>query len=373
VAVTKPASQSDAGLVLSAQAGDKDAFGELIDRHQPMVVALVRRLIGSGAMATDAAQEAAVTALVGLSRLRSPDRFGAWYAGIALNIARRWLRAARPAAQIIDDLRDEALGPDELAEAGELAKRVRDAVQALPRGQRQAVLAFYWQGLSHMEAAAELTVSPGAVKARLHQARAALAPELAPYTQPAQEVRPVPGTEQAAWVDVEVSEVRRSDDDDPSNRAHAVVLKEIGGDRQLPIYIGAPEAIALACSLETVETPRPMTYQFAADLVNAGGLAVGEVRVTRLSEFTFYAVVVLAGPGGALEVDARPSDALNLAVVCGAPVRVHSALFEEVSVERYDAWQRYKTGAPELAGEARDRRAKQWEKITGASREHTGE
>ena len=183
----------------------------------------------------------------------------------------------------------------------------------------------------------------------------------------------VPGTEQAAWVDVEVSEVRRSDDDDPSNRTHAVVLKELGGDRQLPIYIGAPEAIALACSLETVETPRPMTYQIAADLVIAGGLTVGEVRVTRLSEYTFYAVVVLAGPGGTVEVDARPSDALNLAVVCGAPVRVYNALFEQVSVERYDAWQRYTTGAPELAGEARDRRAKQWEKIAGASRERTGE
>ncbi len=69
-------------------------------------------------------------------------------------------------AGLTDDLRDEGLGPDELAEAAELAKRVRGAVQALPRGQRQAVLAFYWQGLSHTEAAAELAVSPGAIKAR---------------------------------------------------------------------------------------------------------------------------------------------------------------------------------------------------------------
>jgi RNA polymerase sigma factor (sigma-70 family) len=373
VAITKPASRSDAALVVSAQDGDKDAFGELIDRHQPMVVGLVRRLIGSEAIAADASQEAAVTALVGLSQLRSPDRFGAWYAGIALNIARRWLRSARPVARLTDDLRDEGLGPDQLAEAGELAKRVRDAVRALPPGQRQAVLAFYWQGLSHSEAAVELAVSPGAVKARLHQARAALVPELASYTQQVKEVRPVPGTEQATWIDVEVSEVRRSDDDDPANRTHALVLKELNGDRQLPIYIGAPEATALACSLETVETPRPMTYQFAADLVNAGGLTVDEVRVTRLSEYTFYAAVVLAGPAGTVEVDARPSDALNLAVVCGAPVRVHDALFEDANVERYDAWQRYTTGAPELAVEARDRRAKQWEKIAGASRETAGE
>lgn len=61
-----------------------------------MVVALVHRLLSNPAMAADAAQEAAVRALVGLSRRRSPDRFGAWYAGIALNTARRWLSQERP-------------------------------------------------------------------------------------------------------------------------------------------------------------------------------------------------------------------------------------------------------------------------------------
>ena len=148
----------------------------------------------------------------------------------------------------------------------------------------------------------------------------------------------MPGTERAAWVDVEVSEVRRSDDDDPSNRTQAVVLKELGGDRQLPIYIGAPEAIALACSLETVETPRPMTYQFAAALVNAGGLTVDEVRVTRLSESTFYAVVLLAGPGGTVEVDARASEAGRTSPSFAAPPSRHDALFEEVVAERYYVW-----------------------------------
>lgn len=161
MAFAEPTASSDTQLVHAARGGDKHAFGLLVDRYQPMASALVWRLLGNPAVAADAAQEAAVTALVGLDRLRSPERFGAWYAGIALNIARRWLRAARASEQLPDDWPEERPGPDELAAAAELAERVRDAVLALPRGQRHAVLAFYWQGLSHAEAATELAISPG--------------------------------------------------------------------------------------------------------------------------------------------------------------------------------------------------------------------
>jgi hypothetical protein len=337
-----------------------------------MVLALVRRLLAEPAMAEDAVQEAAVTALVALERLRSPESFGAWYAAIALNVARRWLRGGRAALPLSGDWPDPARGPAELAEAAELAEGVRRAVQGLPQGQRQAVLAFYWQGLSHAEAAAELATSPGAVKSRLHQARAALAPELAPYAEQERESQPVPTTGATAWVEVEVAEVRRADGEDPTNRVHAVVLEELDGDRRLPIYIGAPEAVALACSLEAVETPRPMTYQFAADLARAGGSAVTGVRVTRLTEYTFYAVVAVEGPAGPAEVDARPSDALNLALVCGVPVRVDAAIFDDPNMHRYDAWRRFPTGAPELAAEVRDREAQLRDRMAKAKSEEQG-
>ena len=190
------------------------------------------------------------------------------------------------------------------------------------------MLAFYWQGLSHAEAAAELATSPGAVKSRLHQARAALAPRLALYAEQEREALPVPTTKGTTWVEVKVAEVRRAEGEDPTSRVHAVVLEEVGGDRRLPIYIGAPRGVALACSLEAVETPRPMTYQFAADLAHAGGSAVTEVRVTRLTEYTFYAAVAVEGPAGPAEVDARPSDALNLALVAGAGGAWTPAVFD---------------------------------------------
>ena len=91
---------------------------------------------------------------------------------------------------------------------------------------------------------------------------------------------------------------------------------------------------------------------------------MSEVRVTRHSEYTFYAVVVLAGPGGPREVDARPSDALNLALVCDVPVRVDKALFDNAAIGRYDAWKGYATAAPEIAADVRDRQAELREKMT---------
>lgn len=370
MATNQVSARADTDLVLAARAGDKDAFALLVDRHRPMVLALVQRLLDDPVVAADAVQEAAVTALVGLNQLRSPERFRAWFAGIALNVARRWLRSARVSTELPDDLPAGGEGPAELAEAAELAAQVQRAVRGLPPGQREAVLAFYWQGLSHAEAAVELAISPGAVKSRLHQARAALAPELVSYAGTRKEPVLVTAAGSPEWVEVKVTEIRRSNGNDPTRRTHAVLLEEVGGDRRLPIYIGAPEAVALACSLEAVETPRPMTYAFAAELARVSGSRITEVAITKLAEYTFYAVVVVDGPRGRGEVDARPSDALNLALVCGAPIRVDGAIFEHPSVSRRDAWQDFPTGAPELASEVRERAAELQAHLTGTGLEH---
>jgi len=203
-------SLSDAELVAAAGAGNREAFACLAGRHRGTVVALARRLLGTDDLVADVTQEATVAALVSLGRLRSPGQFGAWYAGIALNVARHWLREV-PAGPLPEEYPDAEPGPAEQAEAAEVARRVREAVATLAPGQRAAVLAFYWQGLTHAESALELGISVGAVKARLHQARGALAPRLASCAGHDREVLAMPAATQSAWVDAEVIEVCRSD------------------------------------------------------------------------------------------------------------------------------------------------------------------
>jgi RNA polymerase sigma factor (sigma-70 family) len=326
--------KSDADLVSEAMSGVREALAELVRRHWDTAVFLAARVLGSAEMARDAAQEAAVAALTDLGRLRSPDRFGAWFCGIALNVSRRWLRQARPEVTGEPaDLASASPGPDEVAESAEVAARVRGAVAALPNGQQDAVLLFYLQGMSHREVASELGISVGAVKSRLHQARASLAPVLAPIADvPRERITMATGTGKEAtqgWVDVSVSEIRRGENEDPLRRNHIMILAERGGDRRLPIWVGRAEASAMAMALEAVETPRPFTYKLAADLVRATGSGLAEVRIARLLDGVYYACVLVDGPAGAQEVDARPSDAVNLALAAGAPIRVDDALFSQ--------------------------------------------
>jgi len=367
-------SAGDARLVEAALGGDKDAFAALVTRHWATAVALAARVLGTPDLARDAAQEAAVTALVGLDRLRAPARFGAWFCGITLNVARRWarqLRTERPAS-LGDQAPDPAShepGPDERAELAELAATVRAAVAQLADGQRDAILLFYLQGLTHREVAAELAISVGAVKARLHQARAALTPALVPLAS-----GPAPTSSQAvpvtrskepvmtttaggpAWAEVSVTDIRSSDDSNPLNRTHVMMLTERDGPRRLPIWVGPVEATVLALSLQAVEMPRPMTYQMTAGLLEASGSRVSEVRITRLAGEIFYAVVVVDGPAGRREVDARPSDAVNLALVAGAPILADGALLDDArAFRRAEEWQDLPSGAAALAAEAVER------------------
>ena len=86
----------DADLVREALLGSREALAELLTRHWDTAVFLAARVLQSTELARDAAQEAAIAAMTDLGRLRSPERFGAWFCGIALNVARRWLRQLRP-------------------------------------------------------------------------------------------------------------------------------------------------------------------------------------------------------------------------------------------------------------------------------------
>jgi len=113
-----------------------------------------------------------------------------------------------------------------------------------------------------------------------------------------------------------------------------VVLDEASGDRHLVIQIGEAEAFSLAARLQGLEFGRPMTYDFAAALVQSIGGRVRQVRVDRLVEGAYAATVEVEGPLGTQSVDARSSDALNLAAITGAPVFVSLHL-----VDDGDRWQ----------------------------------
>ncbi|MDH2903680.1 MAG: bifunctional nuclease family protein [Actinomycetota bacterium] len=108
-----------------------------------------------------------------------------------------------------------------------------------------------------------------------------------------------------------------------------LLLEELGGDRVLPIFIGAPEATAIAYALQQIETPRPMSHDLLGNVITALGARLFAVEITHLHENTFYANLRLLREGKEILVSARPSDAVALALRVGAPLLVSDELMND--------------------------------------------
>ena len=135
--------------------------------------------------------------------------------------------------------------------------------------------------------------------------------------------------------------------------AYAILLKEADGNRRLPIIIGAFEAQAIALEIEDIKPPRPLTHDLLKRVTDNLGATVIEVIVDELKENTFFAKIILEVSGLTQDIDARPSDAIALAVRAEAPIYVAESVMEaasfipteEAAQEEYQETHRNKTEA----------------------------
>jgi bifunctional DNase/RNase len=109
---------------------------------------------------------------------------------------------------------------------------------------------------------------------------------------------------------------------DPVTNMPIVVLKDVGGDAVLPIWVGVYEANAIALEIEKVTTPRPMTHDLIKNLLIGFDAHVHKVVVNELREDTFFAVIWMERDGKVMSMDSRPSDALALALRLDCPIYV---------------------------------------------------
>ncbi|MEP6760289.1 MAG: bifunctional nuclease family protein [Sporichthyaceae bacterium] len=114
----------------------------------------------------------------------------------------------------------------------------------------------------------------------------------------------------------------------PSNQP-IVLLKESDGERYLPIWIGAVEATAIAFAQQGVVPPRPLTHDLIRDLLKAAGQELAQVRITSLQDGVFYAELVFTS---GLEVSARPSDAIAIALRTGSPIFGAEEVLDEAGI-----------------------------------------
>jgi bifunctional DNase/RNase len=111
-----------------------------------------------------------------------------------------------------------------------------------------------------------------------------------------------------------------------------VILKELQGDRHLPIWIGDFEAQAIAMELQGLASPRPLPYDLIKSVISDLGGAVDRILVTDLAQDVFYARIVISVDGKTVEIDSRPSDAIALAVRTHTPILVDESVMDRAGV-----------------------------------------
>jgi RNA polymerase sigma factor (sigma-70 family) len=330
-------SEDDRTIVERVLAGDKTAFGELITRYHGRALAFAHRLLGS-TYAEDAVQEAFLAAFLKLETLRDHDRFSAWVLGILANVCRSRLRFLREGyfhdalgGEAIVGFRLEDFEPsaESVFESRELHSLTSHAIEALPEEQREAVRLHYFQGLRLNEIAI-LTGSPiGTLKARLHHARGRLRDSLMSDLL----LKPKQIIERGfSMVEVIVHDVvartatsgevkyQSAVKDGKVGPWRVILLKEITGPRILPIWVGPIEGDIIAMQLEHLELDRPTTFDLTTRLLSLGNTKLEKVAVTALRSNVYFATMWVNANGEVHEVDARPSDAITLALLADATI-----------------------------------------------------
>ena len=119
---------------------------------------------------------------------------------------------------------------------------------------------------------------------------------------------------------------------DPVSNMPIIILKNPGGEAVLPIWVGIFEANAIAMQLEKIVSPRPMTHDLLCSMMDVLHVRMERIVITDLRDNTFFAMIHLNRDGQLLTVDARPSDAMALALRAQVPIFVEEAVLEKSSV-----------------------------------------
>jgi len=332
--VAEDAELSDGNLVRLARDGDPVAFRLLVERHQPSARARARRLCPNPSDVDDTVQESFLQAFVALDRLRDPDRFAGWLAGIVLNVCRGLYR--REQLTLLADW-PEPLHPASavgLPSADDLdrAEALREAVAGLPAGQQRAVTLHYYADLTP----GQIAEAPGTARVSLHKARIRLRAYITEHR---------PDLVPARRKHMTTVRIARAERRIPAGPVpdrfptHVIVLADDKGGRELPIWLLGRDShrFSLFDPPDAVTEPEGIAQARTSDevtdhLLRAAGIRVAGVDIDELGPEVTVARIELAGPAGTRHVTARLPDGLAVAITAGAPIRVADAVMDRLAV-----------------------------------------
>jgi bifunctional DNase/RNase len=124
---------------------------------------------------------------------------------------------------------------------------------------------------------------------------------------------------------------------DRSSNSYVVILQEKDGSRLLPIWIGQPEAESIVIEMNRIKRERPLTHDLCKNLIVGMGGTLRRVHITKVENRTFFAELHVAMPAGMVQIDARPSDSIAIALRFAAPIFAQTSLLTAMLVDDADA------------------------------------
>lgn len=125
---------------------------------------------------------------------------------------------------------------------------------------------------------------------------------------------------------------------DPRSNMYILLLQDTNGSETLPIWIGKPEADAIALALGKVATPRPLTHDLVKNVMESMNVKVTRVVVTQILDNTYYALIYLTDGKTEMPVDSRPSDAVAVALRANAPIFVEEEVLKRKNTDELEEW-----------------------------------
>ena len=329
--------KKDVELVTLARLGDLDAFGCLFERYQGHMKSLAIRTLENEEIALEMVQEALLQSFLSIHNLKDAERFKSWLYGIVVNLCRNYMRREHGKYLWVEEIPENILynsawsnldDPETLTEKKEAQNQFLLLIESLKPNYRRIVMLYYFHQMQLKEIGEVEGITLQTAKVRLHRARGLLRDKLRLlYPELDQGILPEDRRKTMLLVNV-VDVINLS-----SEEGCIVLLLDEPGNKILPIWIGMFEGLSIAAGLENLQTPRPLTYRWVASMLDALGTELEEVRIEGLKEDTYLGTMVIRNADRLVELDARPSDLIALAVHKGTPVYVGEELMIKTGID----------------------------------------
>jgi RNA polymerase sigma factor (sigma-70 family) len=315
---------SEVELINKVLEGDKEAFNRLVRKHYSFCLSKAVQLIKDKDTAKDLAQNALLEAYFNIHNLRNKHAFKYWIAGIVTTICKNYMRDTGRKFSSLKQYYEALPDSADTTQEERTIQIIVKAIGTLDEKYGKIVYAFYYEQKSILDICAEFSLTEASVKIRLHRARKALKrileqePELKQYQQYFKHQNTM---KQVRIIDMILGGVNKE--------SCSLLLYDEEAFRVLPVIIKKEEAEAMLSSMKNIDFPRPMTFNLIAEIIRTNSLQPEGVYITDIANGVFIAHLKVSTAKEVKLYDARPSDAITIAVMFNCPIFVSQKILDK--------------------------------------------